>query len=131
MERKKEPTLPPEVEAVRSQIESWRATRRLGSRMPEDLWVATLALTRRHHPGLIAKSFRLDYKRLRMRMDRGEGEQTAGEAHFIELPPAPSDGLGPVVEVQAQDGTRLVVRLPIHSRLDLPALIETFCRGVA
>src|SRR5215831_11460059 len=89
--------LNPTLEQTRQQLEHWRSTRACRSRVPEALWAAAVGLARQHGLYPTARTLRLDYTRLKERVESaGEGEgrpsrpAREGLPAFVELRAAPS-----------------------------------------
>lgn len=126
-------SLPPDVEAVREQIEEWRRTRSKRTRMPERLWEAAVSLARKHGMWRISQDLRVRFEGLKSRMAPAEPSSKAkGKAEFVELTSAltgAGSGNGATsVEVSRADGTRLSLRLGAGGDVDLQALVGAFCQ---
>jgi len=136
MEWRQDPRFSEDVESVRGRVRSWRATRRPGSAMPEDLWGAAVVLARKHGLYRIARGLPVDYGALKMRVDRrGASDVATRQADFIELTAA-RFGVSsepPVFEVEVTDpdGARMVVRLPGTAAVDVVGLVGAFRRRCA
>jgi len=125
-------TLPVEVDQVRGQFQTWRATRKPGSPTPPELWKAAVLLARRHGLYDVSRALPIDYGALKKRMAADGGDP--GVPEFIEFTPVePTNTLrtgeaGPVVELAAADGARMTIRLPAGDVLDLVGLVGAFRR---
>ena len=118
----------PEVAAVHQQIERWRSTRAQRGPMPAPLWDSATALARVHGVYQISKALRVHYDALKKRVTDGEQPEVRGE--FVELNTLHGRGdFGTtVLEFCRADGTKMVVRTPEPSGMDLLALAESFWR---
>ena len=132
--RQKRPALPPEGIPVQEKINEWRATKRNGAPMPEELWNSAVCLARRHGLYPIAKGLPVDYGALKMRLagaETGESEEVPGAPGFVEIDPAPllgaSEFVGAVVELSRPDGAQMVIRLGQRETLDVTSLSAAFC----
>jgi len=130
------PRLPAEAKVVQRRIEAWRATRRKGTAMPEELWQAAASLAQKHGLYTIARGLPLEYVGLKRRVNRlvkEGGDEAPGSADFVEIDMAQVTGApeiaGPVVELARPDGARMVVRLPRCESLDVARLAAAFCGG--
>jgi hypothetical protein len=56
-----------ELEAV---FRRWRASRKQGARVPEDLWYAVTKVCDRHPPSVVSRRLGLDYYHLKERLSR-------------------------------------------------------------
>src|SRR5215471_20342359 len=78
----------PTLEETRQQLEHWRSTRACRARVPEALWAAAVGLARQHGLYPTARTLRLDYTRLKERVESaGEGEGHAPR-RTREVPPS-------------------------------------------
>lgn len=121
-----------ELRELRGRIEHWRATRGSQGRMPEALWEAAAAAAKNHGVSRVASELKLGYAGLKLRMQgRTAGRSAprlAGVAPgFLEVSAAqllaPSPMAGTVIEYSRRDGSKLTVKLPTGSTLDVLALI--------
>jgi hypothetical protein len=101
--------------------------------MPDELWQEATRLGQLHGVGPISRQLGVGYATLRKRVDAAEIEPPrdhAGETGFVELSAAQLLGggtpTGSVVELTAEDGRRLTVRLGQADRLDVLGLVATF-----
>ncbi len=98
---------------VRSRFECWRRSRKLGVRIPEDLWQAAVEAAQEHGVSKTAQTLGLDYYGLKKRwestLEVSESEPAAGR-EFLEIPlfaTAPDC----VLEMVGAQGARLRVEL--------------------
>lgn len=121
-----------ELRELRGRIEHWRATRESQGRMPEALWEAAAAAAKNHGVSRVASELKLGYAGLKLRMQgRSAGRSAprlAGAAPgFVEVSAAqllaPSPMAGTVIEYSRRDGSKLTVKLPTGSTVDVLALI--------
>jgi len=75
------------LQQVEQRFERWRESRKRGERIPQALWAAAVGLAREHGLERIAQELRVDYDRLKMRLEGSAGRARAGggEAMFVEL----------------------------------------------
>lgn len=133
MRRERRGAVPPAIEELRNRIASWRATRKSGSPMPEDLWAEAVALAGEHGLYVVARDATVDYGALKLRAERaaaGEQRESPGVVEFVEV--AASRLLErrepgrAVVELARRDGSTLTMRLEGDAGLDVVALVEAF-----
>lgn len=110
---------------VKWRLAAWRAQRKHGERIPEELWEAAARLARRDGVGAISTGLRLSYYDLRRRVEgeaAGRGRRAAGPV-FVEMerPLAVAEPAAATIEVTRPDGTRL--------RLRLEPLVESMLRA--
>ena len=65
----KTPVVPVKMEQARQQLERWRSTRAHRSPIPEPLWAVAVQLARQHGIFATARALRLDYTRLKARVE--------------------------------------------------------------
>ena len=135
MRREQRGAVPSDIEELRNRIESWRATRRNGSPMPEDLWAAAVALAGKHGPYVVARDATVDYGALKLRVERVAERRQSEEASAVEFVEVAASRLlerretgRAVVELARRDGVTLTVRLEGGAGLDVVALAEAFLR---
>jgi hypothetical protein len=98
---------------VRSQFESWRKSRKRGTRIPETLWQAAVEAAGECGVSKTAQALRLDYYALKKLVESPEeisdSEPAAGR-EFLEIPLFAS-AAECVLEMVDAEGTRLRVEL--------------------
>ena len=133
MESKKSPTppdVPPEIERLHRKVEQWRRTRRHREAMPEPLWALAANLARQHSVARVSRVARLDYYRLKERLDSLDRDRVAGaekQPAFVELAlplsaPAPEC----IVELEHPRGGRMRIHVKGGPVPDLAALSRSF-----
>jgi hypothetical protein len=133
MSRGKQPKISAAVDRLRRQIERWRQTRRKRSPMPEELWQEAARLAEDHRISPIAPHHGVGYASLKGRVEQAPPPDEDAPSHggeFVELSAEQLFGASPravVVELAAQDGLRLTVRLDDGGQLDVVRLLEAFC----
>jgi hypothetical protein len=70
---------PIEMEQARQQLEAWRGTHRPRCRIPDTLWARAAELASQHGLYLTARTLRLDYMRLKKRVQSASPERKAAE----------------------------------------------------
>lgn len=121
--------LPLKVNDVRLNIERWRGTREKRSPMPDELWIAAVALAREFSVCSMARALCLDYKALRTRATRTSAVRTP-PVEFVELRP-PTVGHAPslaecILELSDTSGIKIVLRRTGGADIDALRLIEVF-----
>jgi hypothetical protein len=114
-------------------FKTWRASRRRGERIPEELWQAAAEHARIHGLSATAATLKLSYYDLKHRLVAG-GTLRRGGARapvFVEVPVTPVppsvEERGTVEVVQA-GGARLILRFPTASPNDLLPIVQLFLR---
>ncbi len=117
-------------------IEEWRRAGRPGKRMPEELWVAAVALAREHGACRVARHTGVSYHSLRERMADGAAagrQRAAGAVQFVELSADLLGGSGrggwSELEVERRDGARLRIRVGAGRELEVAQVACAFAAG--
>lgn len=104
-----------DLEAVLLQFARWRAERKTGERIPQQLWQAAASLHPRYSVYQIARALRLDFLDLRDHIHpyrKKGGSKREGSLQFMQLPIAPAEGLADCrLKVSEGRRVRLLIRL--------------------
>ena len=119
---------------LKERFATWRAVRKLGMRIPPELWSAAVAMVGVHGACRVAGEFNLDYDMLKQRVAQAGGKVTSTELapRFVELfapggaMPAPSAQPQCVVELANARGARMRVELSGQGLVGLSALCVAF-----
>jgi hypothetical protein len=119
---------------LKERFATWRAVRKLGMRIPPELWSAAVAMVAVHGACRVAGELNLDYDMLKQRVARagGKGMSTEPAPRFVELfaaagaMPAPSAQPQCVVELANARGARMRVELNGQGLVGLSALCVAF-----
>ena len=123
------------LKQLRERFATWRAVRKLGMRIPAELWSAAVEMVAVHGACRVAGELNLDYDMLKQRAALTGGK--AGTTHlaprFVELfaaagPMPARSALQPecVVELANARGARMRVELNGQGLAGLPALCSAF-----
>jgi len=77
---------------LKERFAAWRAVRKLGLRIPRELWAAAVEMVAVHGACRVAGELNLDYDMLKLRVAQAGGKATA-----TELAPRVSDGANPLL----------------------------------
>ena len=124
--------VPAGLEQVRTDLEAWRARRRKGERIPDEVWRRAAGAVRQYGLNPVSRALRLDYYYLKRRTDRGEAARSASPM-FVELSEV-SAGAGPrtaadlacVVELEKGNGVRMRICVREAVAVDWGKLKEAF-----
>lgn len=124
---------PGEISRVSRQFKEWRRSRRSGTRIPESLWRAAVALAQRHGVSKASLALRLDYYSLKKRLEAAPRPrpQAAGTgAPFVEIPlRAVAGSPACVLEVEDGRGARLRLELQGVGSGELAGLVGSVWSG--
>jgi len=105
------------LEQVKQRFALWRASRKRGEHISGALWAAAVAMVERHGLQRTAQELRIDYGRLKKRLEHGAGTQSNDrpETGFMELLVPPAFGAAPmaacIVEMENARGAKMRVEL--------------------
>jgi len=119
---------------LKERFATWRAVRKLGMRIPAELWSAAVEMVAVHGACRVAGELKLDYDTLKQRVALAGGKVTSTELapRFVELfaaagaMPAPSAQPECVVELANARGVRMRVELNGQGLIGLSALCSAF-----
>lgn len=119
---------------LKRQFEKWRALRRVGERIPPQLWEGAVSAAADHGAYRVARELNLDYAVLKRRAAPAAGDAPAGALaapHFVELfapsgPTMPVAGAQCVVELANARGAKMRLELRGSALAGLPALCTAF-----
>ena len=119
---------------LKERFATWRAGRKLGMRIPPELWSAAVEMAAVHGACRVAGELNLDYDMLKQRVAQAGGKVRSTELapRFVELfaaagaMPAPSAQPECVVELANARGARMRVELSGQGLVGLPALCSAF-----
>lgn len=114
-------------------LKTWRARRRPGERIPEELWQAAAELARREGLSATAAKLKLSYYDLKRRLvAHGTSCRSGARAPvFVEVPAvalSPDGGERGLVELVHAGGARLILHRGAAGSDELLALVELFLR---
>ncbi len=120
------------LETVKQQFATWRKSRKHRSRIPDELWEATVGLSGQYSIHHISKALRINHTTLRDRIAaRNMSENPETQACFFELtPPLPSSPISEcLVEMENRHGEKMRMHFAGEIGLDLLALSHNFWTG--
>lgn len=123
---------PEELARLAQRFATWRRSRAFGTRIPEPLWDAAVALAVRHGLSRTAMALKLGYYALKKRVEQAASARQSAEGGaphpaFVELPAGSLPGPGEcVIEFEKSGGARMRVHLKGAGIPDLVALARSF-----
>ena len=86
MNRKSTVAIPEGITQLQRQLEQFRSTRPTRTKLPESVWHAAVELARQHGVYAVAHPLRLDYTRLKQRLDGIPSQaRKRNQPAFVEL----------------------------------------------
>ena len=128
MPQQSAPATRPSLEEVKRQFENWRETRRTRSPIPSDLWTSAVSLAKEHSICKIAKTLRLDYNKLKRRVQAEQAQEPPQPDHsFIELEFTSSlPRTEYLLETEDRHGSKLKMQLKGPDLPDALEILSTF-----
>ena len=124
-----------ELAQAARQFAKWRAGRRRGARIPEELWELAVRLAGSFGRHATAEALRLDYYALKKRAAGVTPARIAAAAAavmpaFVELtPPSPARPCECVIEFENAAGSKMRIHLTGAEAIDVAALGRSFWSG--
>jgi hypothetical protein len=120
-----------ELSAGAVQWSQWRATRKVGTRIPEPLWELAVELARKYGVSRTAATLRVSYDALKKHCEVREVTASGkATARFVELPRAATDAVVAVgdcrIEFEKSSGARMRIRVAEARLSDLVAWSRSF-----
>ena len=123
-----------ELDQLRAQLDQWRRRRKRGARVPKELWDSAVRLSEKHSVSEISRTLRLDYQRLRRRVEALREETKAQDLvtpTFVEIASARAQNPEAECIVEFENPRGVKVRMYFHRKgdLDFAALSNAFWRN--
>jgi hypothetical protein len=118
--------LPPDLARGRSRFQSWRVTRKAGSRIPPALWELAVRLAKSHGVSRTATVLGLDYYSLQKRAKAADTPAQPGGPAFVELAPPVMVAKQCRFELDNGSGATIRVQLVGYDAADIEALARGF-----
>jgi hypothetical protein len=128
MNRKGALPVPEPILQLQRQLEQFRSTRPVRTKLPEPLWQAAVELARQHGVYPVAHLLRLDYMRLKQRLDGVRNHQRkAPTPAFVELVAPRSAALeGCVIEFESSSGAKMRIQWKAAELPDWVSLLRAW-----
>lgn len=121
------------LSSLKQQFDRWRAARRVGQRIPPQLWDAAVSATAEHGAYRVARALNLDYAVLKRRAAQAGTSGSVPRPRFVELVApqglpmrAPASESQCVVEMANARGAMMRLQLRGNALAGLPALCQAF-----
>src|SRR5690348_10750211 len=118
--------LPPDLARGRSRFQSWRATRKAGSRIPPALWELAVRLAKSHGVSRTATVLGLDYYSLQERAKAADAPAPPSGPAFLELAAPVMVAKQCRLELDNGSGATRRVQLVGYDAADVEALSRSF-----
>ena len=104
--------IPEPIAQLQLQLDQFRSTQRLRTKLPESLWQAAVELARQYGVYPVAHPLRLDYVRLKRRLGGvTKLRRRSAKPAFVELIAAPSATLEEcVIELESSSGSKMRIQ---------------------
>ncbi len=131
MSRRSDPVFPSLFDPLLRDLERWRRGPRPGGRIPDALWQAAVRLARDHGVSKTALAVRLDYYKLKERM-QASGDPATGSGRrrapaFLEIPLGVSPQPAPdcVIALENEEKGRLRIELRGRAASEIELLVRS------
>jgi hypothetical protein len=118
--------LPPDLARGRGRFQSWRVTRKAGSRIPPALWELAVRLARSHGVSRAATALGLDYYSLQERAQAADAPAPPSGPAFVELAAPVMVAKRCRFELDNGSGATIRVQLVGYDAADIEALARGF-----
>ena len=128
MNRKSALPIPEPILQLQRQLEQFRSSRPVRTKLPEPLWQAAVELARQHGVYPVADPLRLDYMRLKQRLGGPPARhKTAPKPAFVELVAPRSAALeGCVIEFESSGGGKMRIQWKASAPPDWVSLLRAW-----
>jgi hypothetical protein len=116
--------MPADLVQARSRFQAWRGRRKVGERIPRQLWALAVRLAKVHGVSRTATELSVDYYGLRKRAE-AEPPKSSGPA-FVEWPSSVMIGKQCRLEMDNGAGATMRVELVGYDMADVEALSRSF-----
>ena len=127
MKRESTP-IPEPVAQLQRQLEQFRSTQPGRTKLPESLWQAAVELARQHGVYPVAHPLRLDYTRLKQRLDGSRAfRRKATKPAFVELvAPSRAQLEECVIEFESSGGSKMRIQWKASAPPDWKTLLQAW-----
>lgn len=128
MNRKSALPIPEPILQLQRQLEQFRSTRPVRTKLPEPLWQAAVELARQHGVYPVAHPLRLDYARLKQRLGGSPTRHSkAPKPAFVELVTPRSVALEDcVIEFESASGGKMRIQWKASAPPDWVSLLRAW-----
>ena len=128
MNRKSALPIPEPILQLQRQLEQFRSSRPVRTKLPEPLWQAAVELARQHGVYPVADPLRLDYMRLKQRLGGPPARhKTAPKPAFVELVAPRSTALEDcVIEFESSGGAKMRIQWKASAPPDWASLLRAW-----
>lgn len=120
--------IPEPIAELQRQLKEFRSGHRPRTRLPESVWQAAVELARQHGVYAVADPLRLDYMKLKQRLEGVPivGRKTAQTAFVELLAPRPAPPEEYAIEFEAASGSRMRLRWKAAGAPDWAGLLRAW-----
>jgi len=120
--------IPEAVAQLQRQLEQFRSTHRLRTKLPEAIWQAAVELARQHGVNSVAYPLRLDYAGLKRRLGGTSGiRRRKSKPAFVELVAAASSRPEEcVIELESSGGSKMRIQWKTAGAPDWTSLLRAW-----
>ncbi len=119
----------PTLAEVKSRFANWRKNKNHRSRIPEELWVAAVMLSREHSIHKIVRALSLSYTGLKKRVESNQQPHSSCSQppqDFIPIDILPTHSTECIIEMEHLNGNKMKMHFKGEADLDLQSFAESF-----
>jgi hypothetical protein len=129
--RKQPDPLPESITQIQAQLQQFRATHALRTKLPATLWQSAAELARSHGVYVVARSLKLDYSTLKRHLNGSPRSvsrlRKKSPPKFVELIGAPRQTVDEyVIEFESARGRKLRIHCKTNTPPDWPVLLRAW-----
>jgi hypothetical protein len=130
MARRRSPEIPEPILLLQQQLDQWRAAQKGRAKLPESFWQSAVDLARRFGIFRTAQPLRLDYTRLKQRLNSAVPQHKSAPPASVELVrPHPATMEECVVEFESAQGAKMRVQWRSSVPPDWTSLLRAWRDG--
>jgi hypothetical protein len=128
---KRPDALPESISQLQAQLQQFRATHALRTKLPATLWQSAAELARSHGVYVVARSLKLDYSTLKRHLNGSPRSaprlRKKSQPKFLELIGAPRQTVDEyVIEFESARGRKLRIHCKTNTPPDWPVLLRAW-----
>lgn len=130
MAKRRSPEIPESILQLQQQLDQWRSGQKGRAKLPESFWQSAADLAKRFGVFRTAQPLRLDYTRLKQRLNRTLPPQRSLPTAFVELVrPHPPEKDECVIEFESAQGAKMRVQWRSNLPPDWSSLLRAWRDG--
>ena len=121
--------IPEAILHLQQQLDQWRGAQKGRAKLPESFWQAAVDLAKQYGVFRTAQPLRLDYTRLKQRLNGAAPQRESPQPAFVELVRPPAELEGCVIEFESAQGAKMRVQWKSNVPPDWTNLLRAWRDG--